>query len=148
MEENEKRIAEKEHFEKCMKLFGDKLHLFHQWEAYFSSPDHMKSWLSEEVGELLVATHHYYRGRVGAEAVSEEIVDVMICMAQLAISIMPHDFYGMLASKLEKAEKRMAKEPPPKPEPPKKRHIVESIFLFEMVRDTWRFIKWKWKNKK
>lgn len=39
----------------------------------------------EEMGELLVAMNHRKRGRVGVEAVQEEIADVKIAMDQLAI---------------------------------------------------------------
>ena len=39
----------------------------------------------EEMGELLVAKNHCKRGRVGVEAVQEEIADVKIAMDQLAI---------------------------------------------------------------
>ncbi len=39
----------------------------------------------EEMGELLVAMNHHKRGRVGVEAVQEEIADVKIAMDQLAM---------------------------------------------------------------
>ena len=39
----------------------------------------------EEMGELIVAINHYRRGRVGMDAVEEEIADVMIMMKQLAM---------------------------------------------------------------
>lgn len=39
----------------------------------------------EEMGELLVAMNHHKRGRVGVEAVQEEIADVKIAIDQLAI---------------------------------------------------------------
>ena len=39
----------------------------------------------EEMGELIVAINHYRRGRVGMDAVQEEIADVMIAMQQLAM---------------------------------------------------------------
>ena len=39
----------------------------------------------EEMGELIVAINHHRRGRVGMDAVQEEIADVMIAMKQLAM---------------------------------------------------------------
>lgn len=39
----------------------------------------------EEMGELIVDINHHRRGRVGIEAVQEEIADVMIAMKQLAM---------------------------------------------------------------
>lgn len=39
----------------------------------------------EEMGELIVAISHHRRGRVGMDAVQEEIADVMIAMKELAM---------------------------------------------------------------
>lgn len=85
-----------------------RVELFHSWREYFKDQN---TWLVEEMGELLVAMMHYRRGRVGKEAVVEEVVDVLICMTQLALSLeMPDDeFADMVHTKLDKAERRMEK---------------------------------------
>ena len=61
----------------------------------------------EEIGELIVAINHYRRGRVGMEAVQEEIADVMIAMRQLAMIYGKEGVSNFIKKKAERLEKRL-----------------------------------------
>ena len=63
----------------------------------------------EEIGELIVAINHYRRGRVGMEAVQEEIADVMIAMRQLAMIYGKEGVSDFIKRKIERLEKRVNK---------------------------------------
>ena len=87
-------------------ILKDNFHLFLEWNI-IKKPEDIKDWLSEESAEMIVAMQHFYRGRVGEAEVTEELVDTMICMIQLAIAVGSKDFAGMLQKKLDKAKLRM-----------------------------------------
>ena len=61
----------------------------------------------EEMGELIVAINHNNRGRVGLEAVQEEIADVMIAMRQLAMIYGKEGVSNFIKKKAERLEKRL-----------------------------------------
>ena len=63
----------------------------------------------EEMGELLVAINHYKRGRVGIEAVQEEIADVKIALCQLAIIYGEDGVCGYETKKLSRLRNRISK---------------------------------------
>jgi NTP pyrophosphatase (non-canonical NTP hydrolase) len=61
----------------------------------------------EEMGELIVAINHYQRGRVGMDAVQEEIADVMIAMKQLAIIYGESGVEIFSEKKMQRLEQRL-----------------------------------------
>ena len=63
----------------------------------------------EEMGELLVAMNHHKRGRVGVEAVQEEIADVKIAMDQLAMIYGEEGVSEFEKKKLERLNGRIIK---------------------------------------
>lgn len=63
----------------------------------------------EEMGELIAALSRYARGRVGIEAVAEEVADVMICMEQMAFAFCPQGMVGdFKQQKIERLAQRVA----------------------------------------
>ena len=61
----------------------------------------------EEMGELIVAINHYRRGRVGMNAVKEEIADVMIAMKQLAMIYGESGVEIFIEKKMQRLEQRL-----------------------------------------
>lgn len=61
----------------------------------------------EEMGELIVAINHYRRGRVGMDAVKEEIADVMIAMKQLAMIYGESGVEIFIEKKMQRLEQRL-----------------------------------------
>ena len=61
----------------------------------------------EEMGELIVAINHYRRGRVGMDAVKEEIADVMIAMKQLAMIYGEAGVEIFIEKKMHRLEQRL-----------------------------------------
>ena len=61
----------------------------------------------EEMGELIVAINHYRRGRVGMDAVKEEIADVMIAMKQLAMIYGEAGVEIFIEKKMQRLEQRL-----------------------------------------
>lgn len=71
--------------------------------------DHQVELAIEEMGELLVAMNHCKRGRVGVEAVQEEIADVKIAMDQLAIIYGEDGVNNFETKKLARLKDRIVK---------------------------------------
>lgn len=61
----------------------------------------------EEMGELIVAINHYRRGRVGIDAVQEEIADVVISMRQLAMIYGERGVNKFIEQKTQRLEQRL-----------------------------------------
>ena len=61
----------------------------------------------EEMGELIVAINHHRRGRVGMDAVQEEIADVMIAMKQLAMIYGESGVEIFSEKKMQRLEQRL-----------------------------------------
>ena len=61
----------------------------------------------EEMGELIVALNHFRRGRVGIEAVCEEIADVAIAMEQLTMICGPDKVDRFYSEKLARLKVRL-----------------------------------------
>ena len=61
----------------------------------------------EEMGELIVAINHHRRGRVGMDAVQEEIADVMIAMKQLAMIYGELGVDKFIEQKTQRLEQRL-----------------------------------------
>jgi NTP pyrophosphatase (non-canonical NTP hydrolase) len=64
----------------------------------------------EEMGELIVAINHYRRGRVGIDAVQEEIADVLIAMYQMAMMYGTNGVESIFNQKIERLERRLDHE--------------------------------------
>lgn len=64
----------------------------------------------EEMGELIVAINHYRRGRVGIEAVQEEIADVIIAMNQMKMMYGASGVEAIFNQKIERLERRLENE--------------------------------------
>lgn len=65
--------------------------------------DHMH----EEIGELMVALNHHKRGRVNADAVREEIADVLIMCFEMAVMYNPKKVSKVIDKKLRLVKKRL-----------------------------------------
>jgi NTP pyrophosphatase (non-canonical NTP hydrolase) len=65
--------------------------------------------LIEELGELIVAVHHYKRRRVAVESVTEEIADTLIMLEQalFALGISDDELIEAIGRKAERLEKRL-----------------------------------------
>ena len=61
----------------------------------------------EEMGELIVAINHHRRGRVGMDAIQEEIADVMIAMKQLAMIYGELGVDKFIEQKTQRLEQRL-----------------------------------------
>lgn len=61
----------------------------------------------EEMGELIVAINHYRRGRVGIDAVQEEIADVIIAMNQMRMMYGSDAVDAIIERKTNRLEKRL-----------------------------------------
>ena len=59
----------------------------------------------EEMGELLSALSRHARGRVGVDAIAEEIADVSICIEQLALAF---DVQSVVMEMKERKQLRLA----------------------------------------
>lgn len=64
----------------------------------------------EEMGELIVAINHYRRGRVGIDAVQEEIADVLIAMHQMTMMYGANGVKDIFNQKIERLERRLNHE--------------------------------------
>lgn len=64
----------------------------------------------EEMSELIVAINHFRRGRVGMDAVQEEIADVMIAMKQLAMIYGELGVDKYIEQKTQRLEQRIKRE--------------------------------------
>lgn len=64
----------------------------------------------EEMGELIVAINHYRRGRVGIDAVQEEIADVLIAMHQMTMMYGANGVEDIFNQKIERLERRLENE--------------------------------------
>lgn len=65
----------------------------------------------EEMGELIVALHHYRRGRVTKQAVQTEIADVLIMATQLAMIFGLEDVDKERAYKIARLADRLKDKP-------------------------------------
>ena len=67
---------------------------------------------SEEIGELLVAMHHWYDDKARAEELASEIADIEIVCNQLRVLVGSHKVDHFKQFKLERLRKRvdLAKE--------------------------------------
>ena len=64
----------------------------------------------EKMGELIVALHHWLRGRVSYVEVCEEVADVQIMMEQLAMIFDKDIVRKYYESKIKRLEQRLNKE--------------------------------------
>lgn len=78
---------------------------------FLYGPRRQKEMAIEEMGELMVAMNHFKRGRVGVEAVQEEIADVKIVIDQLAIIYGEKGVNSFVSKKLARLNDRMINSP-------------------------------------
>lgn len=70
---------------------------------------HESQWqmVTEECAELIVAVSHYRRNRASADAVAEEIADVLITLEQAIEMVGPERVEAALNRKLERLRSRV-----------------------------------------
>lgn len=87
-------------------------------------PRSQEAQLVEEIGELLAALSHYRRGRVGADAVREELADVQIVLRQIIEVYGADEVRRHADAKLRRLAERLEVAPPLPPTPPKARIYI------------------------